>query len=141
MAKLKFNEITFEAIKSYMDEVGATKETKQALLKAMTVPVYETEQVIVKDENGDDVLYTPVDKDGNPMISKKTGKPIVRKRFEMVVKTDANGKKIQKKEDGKPVFKKDLIEAKKWFRNTYPDAVEGNKGKDTNSGDIFDDWF
>lgn len=125
-----FKKLTAKQIYSYM-EANATPEQKKAfkdasfLLRAKKI----SEKVFKAD--GSPVMYQVKDKKGNPKFDEK-GNPIMRQKIRMVVI-----------EGGKEERSFSLLDAKWWFADNFPGAVEnvperGNtKEKES---DIFKDW-
>ena len=124
MEKFKFEHLSAKDIHDYMMEHATDKQKKEFKEAAFINNKKKVAETIIG-EDGNPVMYQVLDKNKKPKFDKH-GNPIMRARTKM-------------KETDKEAEKKfSLLDAKKWFKANFPDAVEDNtKPK---ASDCFKDW-
>lgn len=126
-----FAHLTSKQIRQYMD-LNATTQQKKDFVKVAHTMQKEKIGVEVLDENGKVVMYQVMDKNGKPKLDKH-GNPMMRKKLEYVEKKNGEEERVF-----------NLLKAKWWFAENFPDAVDNvpqRKEKQEKAGDIFADWF
>lgn len=118
MAKFDYKKLTAQEIYEYM-EAHATAEQKAEFMKVAFPEKQERKAQVLRDTNGNILRQVAKDKNGNPKLN-KDGSPVMIEQKKMVIVADSEAKKAY-----------NHFEAKKWFADTFRDAVDNapNPGK------------
>lgn len=126
-----FKHLKAEDIKAYMSE-NATPKQKKDFMEVAFPAVPKKKAVKLFDEEGKPIMFQLKDKAGNLKYN-EDGSPMMRQKTEMkAIKGGATER----------VFS--LLEAKWWFSENFPEAVDNvpeKKEKKATAKDIFTDWL
>jgi hypothetical protein len=129
--KYNFKELTAQQIHDFMEQ-NATTEQKKAFKKVAFPTRKKKKGVPQFTASGEPIMYQKKNKQGQPLFD-DNGNPVMAQKLKMV--------EVKGGEE-KATFS--LLDAKWWFAENFPNAVENvpdrHPEKKEKTSDIFKDW-